>query len=157
MKRDYGLTMAADMRPVPSSSDFHDGNSSRPSIASVLIIEDEALVATLIADVLTESGFRVVGVASTGTEALSIARDHGADVALVDIKLSGPMDGIEVARQIRQIHGIGTIFISGTDDPEVIERAAIAQPYSFLQKPFLPSQVYKALDRALKLRRGDLR
>ena len=102
--------------------------------------------------VLAESGFHVVGVASTGTEALSIAREHGADVALVDIKLSGPMDGIEVARQIRQQHGIGTIFISGTDDPEVIERAAVAQPYSFLPKPFLPSQVYKALDRALKLR-----
>lgn len=141
---------------MPSSSSFNDSNSTRPTIASVLIIEDEALVATLIADVLAESGFHVVGVASNGPEALSIAGEHGADIALVDIKLSGPMDGIEVARQIRQIHGIGTIFISGTDDPEVIERAAIAQPYSFLPKPFLPSQVYKALDRALKLRRATL-
>ncbi|HVJ55736.1 MAG TPA: response regulator [Aliidongia sp.] len=118
----------------------------------MLIVEDEALVATYIADVLAESGFSIVGVASTGTEALSIARDTGADIALVDIKLSGPMDGIEVARQMREAHGIGSIFISGTEDPEDIERAAIAQPYSFLQKPFLPSQVYKALDRALKRR-----
>jgi DNA-binding NarL/FixJ family response regulator len=141
---------------MPNSQSVIDKSPGRIHTADVLIVEDEALVATYIADVLQESGFRVIGVASTGTEALTIARESGADVALVDIKLAGPMDGIEVARQIRQQHGIGAIFLSGTSDPEVVERAAVAEPYGFLQKPFLPSQVYKALDRALKQRRAAL-
>lgn len=125
--------------------------------ARVLIVEDEAMIATYIADVLAESGFTVSGVASTGAEALSIAGESGADLALVDIKLSGPMDGIEVAQQMREQFGIGAIFLSGTNDPAVVARAAVAQPYGFLQKPFLPSQVYKALERALRQHRDARR
>ena len=116
----------------------------------ILIVEDDAMVATYIADVLMESGFGVSGVASTGAEALMIAAADGADLALVDIKLSGPMDGIEVARELRTRSGIGAIFLSGLDDPEVLKRAAVAAPLGFLQKPFLPSQVFNAIDRALR-------
>jgi len=79
-----------------------------------------------------------------------IAAADGADLALVDIKLSGPMDGIEVARELRTRSGIGAIFLSGLDDPEVLKRAAVAAPLGFLQKPFLPSQVFNAIDRALR-------
>ncbi|MEI9981981.1 MAG: response regulator [Aliidongia sp.] len=63
----------------------------------VLVVEDESLVGAYIADVLNETGFQVIGIASTGREALTIARDVGADIALVDITLTGPLDGIEVA------------------------------------------------------------
>jgi DNA-binding response OmpR family regulator len=125
--------------------------------ARVLIVEDEAMVATYIADVLQESGFAVAGMASTGAEALSIARDDTIDVALVDIKLAGAMDGIEFASTIRRDHGIGTIFLSGATDPRIFERARVAAPLGFLHKPFLPSQVYNTLDRALRERRHPAR
>src|SRR5260370_2349249 len=118
--------------------------------ARVWIVEDEAMVATDIADVVADAGFAVSGVASSGAEALLIAAEEGADLALVDIKLAGPMDGIEVARELRSRNGIGTIFLSGTDDPAVIQRAEIAAPLGFLQKPFLPSQEFNAMNRALK-------
>ncbi|HWK44345.1 MAG TPA: response regulator [Stellaceae bacterium] len=116
----------------------------------ILIVEDDAMVATYIAEVLVESGFEVSGVASTGAEALMIAGIDGAHLALVDIKLSGPMDGIEVARELRTQHSIGAIFLSGLDDPAILQRAAVAQPLGFLQKPFLPSQVFNAINRALR-------
>ena len=111
------------------------------------------MVATYIADVLAESGFTITGVASSGNEALSLAAE-GADLALIDVKLAGPMDGIEVARRIREEFDIGAIFLSGVTDPHTVARAEIAQPYGFLAKPFLPSQVYKAIDRALRLQRA---
>jgi CheY-like chemotaxis protein len=154
MKQTDPLKTPGETAHLRTSESLNEPGTGRPAPARVLVIEDEALIAALIADVLTESGFRVVGVASTGTEALSIAAEHGADVALVDIKLCGPMDGIEVARLLRQRNDIGTIFISGMDDPDILERARIANPYCYLPKPFLPSQVYKAIDRALKLRSG---
>jgi DNA-binding NarL/FixJ family response regulator len=117
---------------------------------NLLIVEDEALVASYIQDVLEESGFRIAGVASSGAEAISLASEMPVDLALVDIKLAGPMDGIEVARLLRERHGVPSIFLSGLQDPETMARARATDPLGFLPKPFRPSQVYNALEKALE-------
>jgi two-component system, response regulator PdtaR len=118
-------------------------------VVNLLIVEDEALVASYIQDVLEESGFAIAGVASSGSEALSLAGEARIELALVDIKLAGPMDGIEVARLLRERHGVPSIFLSGMHDPATMERAKAADPLGFLQKPFRPSQVFNALEKAL--------
>jgi two-component system, response regulator PdtaR len=123
-----------------------DSDPSRPSI---LIVEDEALIASYIREVLEESGFAIVGVASSGIEALTLAADALPDLALVDIKLAGPMDGIEVVQELRRRFDIASIFLSGVADPAVMERARKAPALGFLEKPFRPSQVFNALQRAL--------
>jgi CheY-like chemotaxis protein len=115
----------------------------------ILIVEDEVLVASYIEDVLAESGFGIAGVASSGVEALTVASQARPDLALVDIKLAGPMDGIEVALLLRSRFGVPSIFLSGMSDPEVMQRARDAAPLGFLEKPFRPSQVFNALQRAL--------
>jgi CheY-like chemotaxis protein len=120
----------------------------RPRV-NLLVVEDEALVASYIRDVLEESGFVVTGVASSGPEAISLASEEPIDLALVDIKLAGPMDGIEVARLLRDRFEVPSIFLSGLYDPETMERAKVAAPLGFLQKPFRPSQVFNALEKAL--------
>jgi|SRR6185437_1722620 CheY-like chemotaxis protein len=135
------------------SSDVTDQRttSELPRSPSILIVEDEALVATYIREVLEESGFVVAGVASSGPEAMSLASASASppDLALVDIKLAGPMDGIEVAQLMRNRFKIHSIFLSGICDPETMERAKSATPLGFLEKPFRPSQVFNALQRAL--------
>jgi two-component system, response regulator PdtaR len=140
------------MRLMPDFPATADGVTEQQPPVRVLVVEDEALVGAYIADVLQESGFTVIGIASTGREALSIARDIGADIALVDITLTGPLDGIEVACFIRELYGIGTIFLSGASDPEVVARADRAEPYGFLRKPFRPGQMYNMLVQALARR-----
>lgn len=117
--------------------------------ASILIVEDEALVASYIQEVLEESGFTIAGVASSGPEAISLASASPPDLALVDIKLAGPMDGIEVAQLMRSRFNVQSIFLSGVCDPETMARAGSAAPLGFLEKPFRPSQVFNALQRAL--------
>lgn len=117
--------------------------------ASILIVEDEALLASYIQEVLTESGFAIAGVASSGPEAISLVSESTPDLALVDIKLAGPMDGIEVAQLMRDRFKIHSIFLSGMCDPETMERARHVGPLGFLEKPFRPSQVFNALERAL--------
>jgi len=121
----------------------------------VLIVEDDAMVASYVAEVLVEAGFLVAGVASTASEALSLAEQRSCVLALVDIRLPGPQDGIEIAGELRRRFGVGAIFLSGTSDPDHIARAKRVSPYGFLQKPFLPSQMYKALDKALKQREAE--
>jgi CheY-like chemotaxis protein len=121
---------------------------------SILIVEDEALIASYIEEVLGESGFHVAGIAASGPEALSLAAEGSPALALVDIRLTGPIDGIELACLLRQRYGLPSIFLSGLVDAETTRRAEAAQPLGFLAKPFLPSQVFKAIDRALNRLNG---
>jgi two-component system, response regulator PdtaR len=124
-------------------------DGSKP--VGILIVEDEALVASYIKDVLGESGFRVAGIAASATEALSLAAESRPSLALVDIRLTGPLDGIELACLLRQKFGLRAIFLSGLLDANTAERARAAQPLGFLPKPFLPSQVFNAIEHALSL------
>jgi two-component system, response regulator PdtaR len=116
--------------------------------SGILVIEDEALLASSIQDLLEESGFRVA-VASSGPEALSLAFANPPDLVLVDIRLRGPMNGIEVACNLRERLGVPPIFLSGATDPHILERAKMVQPAVVLRKPFRPSQVFNAIERVL--------
>lgn len=125
--------------------------ADRSKPISILVVEDEALVASYIEEVLAESGFHVAGIAASGPEALSLAAETSPALALVDIRLTGPIDGIELACRLRQRFALPAIFLTGLVDVDTTERAAAAEPLGFLRKPFLPSQVFKAIERALGL------
>ncbi|MBV9153585.1 MAG: response regulator [Alphaproteobacteria bacterium] len=133
--------------PSDESQLVAKAGASKP--VSILIVEDEALVASYIEEVLAESGYRVAGVAASGPEALSLAEDTRPQLALVDIRLTGPIDGIELACALRQKFAIPAIFLSGLADDTTTRRAEIAEPLGFLRKPFRPSQVFNAIERAL--------
>jgi CheY-like chemotaxis protein len=121
----------------------------RSKPVSILIVEDEALIASYIEEVLGESGFHVAGIAASGPEALSLAAENHPSLALVDIRLTGPIDGIELACLLRQRFALPAIFLSGLADADTTARAQAARPLGFLPKPFLPSQVFNAIQRAL--------
>jgi two-component system, sensor histidine kinase and response regulator len=116
----------------------------------VLIVEDETLIASYIDAVLGMSGFRVVGIAGSGPEALVLAAETRPSLALVDIRLSGPLDGTELACLLRDRLAIPAIFVSGLLDREILQRAKAAQPLAFIRKPLSPSQLFNAIDRALR-------
>ncbi|HEY8874235.1 MAG TPA: response regulator [Stellaceae bacterium] len=125
--------------------------TDRSKPISILIVEDEALIASYIEEVLGGSGFRVAGIAASGPEALSLAAENHPSLALVDIRLTGPIDGIELACLLRQRFGLPAIFLSGLADADTTARAQTARPLGFLPKPFLPSQVFNAIQRALDM------
>jgi CheY-like chemotaxis protein len=125
--------------------------ADRSKPVSILIVEDEALIASYIEEVLGGSGFHVAGIAASGPEALSLAAESRPSLALVDIRLTGPIDGIELACLLRQRFGLPAIFLSGLADADTTARAQTARPLGFLPKPFLPSQVFNAIQRALDL------
>ena len=71
------------------------------------------------------------------------------DLALVDIRLAGPMDGIELAGELLRHFSVRSIFLSGAFNAETMARARRVDPFGFLAKPFRPSQVFNALQLAL--------
>jgi two-component system, response regulator PdtaR len=137
--------------PVVSDESEVVAPPDRSKPMSILIVEDEALVASYIGEVLVESGFHVAGIAASAREALSLATESCPALALVDIRLTGPMDGIELACLLRERFELPAIFLSGRLDTATIERANVAQPLGFLAKPFLPSQLFNLIERAATL------
>lgn len=118
--------------------------------AGVLIVEDETLIASFIDTMLGIAGFRVVGIAGSGPEALALAAETRPALALVDIRLRGQLDGTELACLLRDRLAVPSIFLSGLLDRDILRRANAARPLGFIAKPFSPSQVFNTIDRALR-------
>ena len=117
--------------------------------ARLLIVEDDVLLVSSLEELLSDSGFEVVGAVGSASTALSLAEERRPELALIDIRLVGPIDGIELARQLRNRFQVPAIFLSGFADPETRERALLAQPLGFLRKPYRASQVFNTIQRAL--------
>jgi CheY-like chemotaxis protein len=101
----------------------------------VLLVEDEALVADFVADLVEEAGHEVVGITATGQRAVELLDGEGIDLAILDITLKGTMTGIEVAGVARE-RRVPHLFISGSGDPATRAAALATGPVSFLLKPF---------------------
>jgi DNA-binding response OmpR family regulator len=99
----------------------------------VLIVEDEALIAMSIVAELQQSRHEVIGVATSFAEALALTSSKLPNIALVDIDLQRPAEGIEVARVLKAVHGVPTIFVSGQVE---VARAHSNLALGVVSKPF---------------------
>ena len=117
--------------------------------ATILIVEDELIVAATIITFLERSGYEVLSVTASGEDALVTAERDRPDLVLMDIHLKGRMDGIETADYIRNKLNITVIFLSGYYDEETLRRANIKEDYEFLRKPCEDWQILKAIGQAL--------
>jgi CheY-like chemotaxis protein len=100
-----------------------------------LIVEDEAIIALFLKRELAAAGWEVAGIAATGAEAVRLALEAKPDVVLMDICLSGLMDGIEAAQGIRAAGGPPVVFCTSYDDAQTRDRASAAGALAFLSKP----------------------
>ncbi len=112
----------------------------------ILIVEDEALVAADIKDRLTRKGYRVVGVAETGEQAVASARELKPDLVLSDIRLAGEMDGIEAADCIRRELNTPVVFLTAHGDRPTTQRAEAADPFGYVLKPFHDEELQTAIE-----------
>ncbi len=113
---------------------------------TILLVEDEAIIALDLSRKLQDSGYRVMGTAATGEDAAARAlRDH-PDVVLMDNHLAGPMDGIEAALRIRAQSDVPVIFMTGyLRDDTFRERVRPVRPIACLDKPVALAELLKAL------------
>jgi two-component system, response regulator PdtaR len=102
----------------------------------ILIVEDDFLIASDARWALAEAGFTVVGVAASAEEAIRIAADRQPALVIMDIRLTGRRDGIELALELFRKQGLRCIFATAHIDAEAKKRAEAAQPLGWLPKPY---------------------
>jgi CheY-like chemotaxis protein len=115
----------------------------------ILVVEDEAIVAADIQDRLEALGYTVAGWATTGADALDLARSASPDLILMDIMLKGPMNGIQAAHLVRIELSLPVIFLTANSDEAVLEQAKISEPFAYLLKPFEERQLRTNIEMAL--------
>ncbi len=104
-------------------------------ILNVLVVEDDKLVGMDIQHRLSKLGYKVIGIITSGEGALEFLKDNKPDIILMDIMLSGKMDGIETSEVIKQNYDLPIIFTTSLSDEETIQRAKIAEPFGYIIKP----------------------
>lgn len=115
----------------------------------ILIVEDELIIAKDLESQLTQIGYDVPGIASTGDEAINKADEVNPDLILMDIVLPGDIDGIEAARQIRLKSDIPVIYLSAYTDIMLSERAKDTGAFGYLSKPVSPYDLRNTIKMAL--------
>jgi AmiR/NasT family two-component response regulator len=116
-------------------------------MAHILIVEDDRLVLSGLADGLEMFGYTVAR-ASSGEEALAMLDTVKPDLVVMDACLPG-ISGIETAKQIQQCFGIPVIFLSAYDDPQTVRDAIALGGLSYLVKPITVKQLVPAIESAL--------
>lgn len=122
----------------------------------ILIVEDQFFVAIDSEMTLRSAGFDCVGLATDAQEALALARDKHPDLVVMDIRIAGRIDGVQLAADIYRELGIRSLFASGHADARIRQEAQEAHPLGWINKPYSGRQLLQAVDAALgELRRGD--
>ena len=134
------------------------------SQSRILIVEDDRIVARDIQQQLSRIGHNVVGVTARGEDVVPLIAEGRPDLLLMDIRLEGKIDGIDVAQQIHERFGIPVVFLTAHADEQTVSRARVTEPFGYLVKPFEDSQLRTTIEMALykhaaerKLRQSERR
>jgi PAS domain S-box-containing protein len=125
--------------------------------ASILVVEDEAIVARDIQTTLRDLGYEVLDTAGSCEEAIHRASIRCPDLVLMDIRIQGRRDGIETAEMLRRRFRIPVVFLTAYADDTTIERAKRAQPYGYLVKPIKSNELRSVVEVSLYKHEIDTR
>ncbi len=106
------------------------------SAKSILIVEDEPLIADDIAGTLTEKGYGIMGPVDNADEASALLSKSKPSLVLLDIQIKGNRDGVQFASEVRTKHKLPFIFITSFYDRATLDRAKATEPQAYILKPF---------------------
>ena len=108
----------------------------------ILIVEDDLIVAWSLADALRESGHTILGPTASSREAIELSARYAPRLALVDITLDGQVEGITLARRLKNEMNIASVFM--TAQPTLARENADAA-LGLIEKPYVPQRVSSAI------------
>ena len=122
---------------------------------SILIVEDDGLIALYLTELMEKTGYLIVGTVSSGEMALQVLENYSKpDLILMDIGLAGSLDGIETAWQVRERFSVPVIFVTAYTSENTLERIREIAPEGYIGKPFLDNEILalirKVLDQRVK-------
>ena len=115
----------------------------------ILVVEDQNIIAMDLRFRLESLGYQVVDVVATGEDAVRVFRETEPDLALMDIRLKGTLDGIQAAEQIRLHSDRPIIYLTAHSDDQTLRRARITEPHGYLLKPFEDRELHLTIEIAL--------
>ena len=115
----------------------------------LIIADDEVIISTQLEEFLSTNGFDIVSIATSGVQAVEMARDLKPDLMLMDIVMPGELDGIAAAAKINRELKIPVIFLTAYADEEMIQRAKPIGPFGYVLKPIQEQQILAAIEIAL--------
>ena len=130
----------------------------------LMLVDDAVIITSQLEKRLSKMGYEVVGSASSGEEAVDMARRLRPDLILMDIVMPGKLDGIEATDIIGAELDIPVIFLTAYVNDEYIKRAKSVEPLGYIVKPFRDTELRAVVEVALynkemerKLRASELR
>ncbi len=114
-------------------------------MTKILIVEDETVSALLFKKILEMEGHSVCGIAASGPEAIELASLHQPDYILMDVRLTGPMSGIEAAMEIVKKQDSKIIILSGYSFDELSDELSSLNPLAVFTKPVGMEQLRSVL------------
>ncbi len=113
---------------------------------SILIVEDEPIVAKDLQQTLCEMHYDAFAIASSAEEAIRRASEKCPDLVLMDIRIKGERDGIETAQILHDQFGVSVIYLTAHADEATIQRATRTAPYGYLLKPIKSAELRGAIE-----------
>jgi CheY-like chemotaxis protein len=120
-----------------------------PKKLAVLVVDDERVIAWDLREMINAMGYDCFAIASSAEEALHAAETKAPDVVLMDIRLNGPVDGIETARMLQAKYGVRIVFLSAHSKADTAARAEGVDAAAWLTKPIRASVLQKTLQEVL--------
>ncbi|MDB9529303.1 EAL domain-containing protein [Oscillatoria sp. CS-180] len=125
------------------------------SSKTVLVVEDEVVIAMDLQNTLTDLGYSVPEIITSGEEATRKALEIKPDLVLMDIHLQDVIDGIEAASIITQTLEIPIIYLTAYADEETLKRAHWTQPFGYILKPYEASELQANIEIAFHKHQFD--
>jgi DNA-binding LytR/AlgR family response regulator len=118
-------------------------------MATILIVEDEVLIADEIQRALVRLGHNALEPVDNSDDALTVLTERKVELVLMDVNIQGDTDGIATAILVRRQFAIPVVFLTARSDSATLNRAKVAQPFGFLLKPFTDDSLRAQLEMAL--------
>jgi CheY-like chemotaxis protein len=117
--------------------------------ACILIVDDERIVALDLARRLSQLGYTIAGLATSGSDVITQALTYHPDLVLMDLRLPGAVDGLEAAQFLRTHLNLPVLVVSGATDATTLVRAHQVSPTGVLAKPVEDHDLQSALHKVL--------
>ena len=117
---------------------------------SILIVEDELIIARNLRRKLQKMGYQVTGIASSSEATIESIMKKRPDIILMDIVIKGEKDGIETAQYVHKKFGIPVIYTTAYTDKKTLQRAETSGAYGYIIKPFRDEELNVSIRLALQ-------
>lgn len=134
----------------PATALQHDAGRAR-----LIVVEDERIIAMSLERELCALGYEICGTAATGEAAVEAAERTRPDAVLMDIRLSGDLDGTQAAYLIWTRFQIPVIYLTAYADADTLAEVKRTEAYGYVMKPYEPQEVHAAIQIALERRERE--